>query len=487
MTVKRIVIVGGGFSGASAAVQLARKIAQPLEITIVEPGEEVGRGLPYSTGDPVFRLNAIAGAHSIDPADPAHFIEWCAAQDLRGSDPNAYAPCGQPFARRRDYGRYLAETVLEHAEMPSGTTIVHRRARVHAIEIGAEAIAVTLDDASVLAADRTILATGNPAPRVPAILAGELAGHPAVCANPLAEGMGGIAQGARVLVVGAGLTALDMVASLVERGHAGSISVMSRRGLRPRPQPPAILSPLPDPPPPPVIPLELLEGELPGYAQAEPLTARGLLCGLRAAIREAEAAGEPWQSAFDAIALPLSRIWPRLAVEEKRRLLRHARAFYDAFRFRTPPMTEAIVRTAERQGQVEYRTATLAGAKPLADGGIEVRLCLPGGECTAEHFDVLVNCTGLDQAGAAERHPLLKRLVGQGHLTPHPTGLGVTTDAECRAVASDGRSEPRLRVIGPPTAGMFGDPLGVFFISAQIHRIIPSLAEELAGITSPAS
>jgi uncharacterized NAD(P)/FAD-binding protein YdhS len=487
VSARRIVIVGGGFSGASAAVQLARNIAQPLEIAIVEPAEEVGPGLAYSTGDPVFRLNAVAGAHSIDPADPGHFNSWCDAQGLRDSDPDAYAPCGQPFARRRDYGRYLAETVREHAEMPNGTTIAHRRAQAQEIEIRAESMTVTLEDGRALAADNVILATGNPAPRVPAMLAGELAGHPAVRANPLAEGMGGIAQGARVLVVGAGLTALDMVASLIERGHTGPVSVISRRGLRPRPQPPAILSPPPDPPPPPVIPLELLNGELPGYAQTEPLTARGLLRGLRAAIRETEAAGEPWQSAFDAIALPLSRIWPRLADEEKRRLLRHARAFYDAFRFRTPPMTEAIVRAAENTGQVEYRTAALAGAAPAADGGIEVRLRLTGGEYATERFDVLVNCTGLDQAGAAERHPLLKRLVDLGHLTPHPTGLGIVTDAECRAVASDGRVEPRLRVIGPPTAGMFGDPLGVFFISAQIHRIVPSLAEELAEITLPAS
>lgn len=486
METPRIVIIGGGFSGASAAVQFARKLPGPVEITIVEPAEQVGPGLAYSTGDPVFRLNAIAGAHSIDPADPAHFIHWCEAQDLHESDPEAWAPCGQPFVRRKDYGRYLVETVRAHETMPNGSTIAHRRARVTGIEQGKDALRVALDDGGTLAAERAILATGNPAPRVPKMLAGELTGHKAIRANPLVEGVGNIPTDARVLVVGAGLTALDMVASLVAHGHKGPIEAISRRGLRPRPQPPAILSPPPDPPPPAVIPLDLLEGELPDYAMAEPPTALGLLRGLRAHIAAVEAEGEPWQAAFDAIAMPLSRIWPRLPLEEKQRVLRHLRPFYDAFRFRTPPMTEAIVHAAEEAGQVRYRKASLAGVS-LADSGIEAQLRLPGGDEVRESFDALVNCTGLDQAGALETNPLLRKLVEQGTLTPHPTGLGALTDPECRVITRDGSVDPRLRIIGPPTAGMFGDPLGVFFISAQIHRIIPVLADELAELTSPAS
>src|SRR5206468_8079227 len=43
-----IVIVGGGFTGAAAAVQLARASATPLDISIVEPRAELGRGVAYS-------------------------------------------------------------------------------------------------------------------------------------------------------------------------------------------------------------------------------------------------------------------------------------------------------------------------------------------------------------------------------------------------------------------------------------------------------
>ena len=50
-------IVGGGYSGAAAGVQLARAARNAISITIIEPRDELGRGLAYSTPDPDHRLN----------------------------------------------------------------------------------------------------------------------------------------------------------------------------------------------------------------------------------------------------------------------------------------------------------------------------------------------------------------------------------------------------------------------------------------------
>jgi len=36
-----------------------------------------------------------------------------------------------------------------------------------------------------------------------------------------------------------------------------------------------------------------------------------------------------------------------------------------------------------------------------------------------------------------------------------------------------------MRVIGPPTAGAFGDPLGAIFIAAQIRRTLPGMRATL--------
>ena len=52
-------------------------------------------------------------------------------------------------------------------------------------------------------------------------------------------------------------------------------------------------------------------------------------------------------------------------------------------------------------------------------------------------------------------------------------------DAQCRPIGRDGAPTPGLRIVGPPSAGSLGDPLGVPFIAPQIRRMIPGILAEL--------
>jgi uncharacterized NAD(P)/FAD-binding protein YdhS len=53
----RVVIVGGGATGALAALHLARFKRGGAEIVVIEPAEEIGRGMAYATDDPGHLLN----------------------------------------------------------------------------------------------------------------------------------------------------------------------------------------------------------------------------------------------------------------------------------------------------------------------------------------------------------------------------------------------------------------------------------------------
>ena len=57
MVVARVVVVGGGASGALAATQLLRGGGAGLEVTVLEPRPELGLGAAFSTRDPWHRLN----------------------------------------------------------------------------------------------------------------------------------------------------------------------------------------------------------------------------------------------------------------------------------------------------------------------------------------------------------------------------------------------------------------------------------------------
>jgi uncharacterized NAD(P)/FAD-binding protein YdhS len=102
----QVVVVGGGASGALAALHLSRRAAAssvPLTLHIVEPGQ-LGRGVAYSTGNHEHRLNVPATGMSVLPDEPGHFVHWLRANYDPGFPAGGFAP-------RAVFGRYLADTL----------------------------------------------------------------------------------------------------------------------------------------------------------------------------------------------------------------------------------------------------------------------------------------------------------------------------------------------------------------------------------------
>ncbi len=472
-----MVIVGGGFSGAAAAIQLARAAASPLAITIVEPRATLGAGLAYSADDPDHRINGTIDSHLVDPADPGALRRWCERTGLLERDPEAVAPSGSIFIRRGDFGRFVADEVRSHAQgNANGTTIRHCRDSAVGVARAGMGLRIETRSGEDLDADAVVVATGNGAPRTPPGFGAELDRHPGFVRDALrTDRIRTLPADARVLVAGSGLTALDVISTLLRQRHRGEIVVVSRHGLRPSPQRP------PNPDGSGARLMARIDGPVPAFVTAagNPPTTRGLVRVLRHRIAHALAQGDSWYVPFDDLRDVVWQVWPLLPPAEKRRFLARLRPFYDAARFRTPPQNEAMVAVAEAEGRVVYRRARLRGASELSEGGFDVSWVEPGlaGE-RSERFDAIVNCTGLDPSCGAADNPFLASLVSNGMLRRDATGIGFEVDRECRPLGRDGEPEPGLRVIGPPTAGTFGDPLGVLFITPQIRRMLPGLLRD---------
>ena len=447
-----------------------------MSITVVEPRAELGYGLAYSSRDPDHRLNGTPTVHLIDPADPQEFERWYVREKLLARDPDATAPGGSIFFRRREFGRFVSEAVHAHANgRDARSSIRHLRDRaVHASRREGSFVIAT-EGGSQLDAGLLIVATGNAPPALPPPFVGDLTRHPAIVDAPFArDRMRAIDPVARVLVVGTGLTALDAITTLVQSGHRGPIVAVSRRGLRPRPQrPPG--DPVPGTP----TLSERIDGPIPPFVRqcGSRVSGRRLLRAIRSHAREVEAAGDTWHAAFDEFRDILWQVWTRIECVEKKRILRHARAWYDVHRFRAPPQNDSIVREAERQGRVMFRAARILSAVATPGGrAIELRLAPRGSEAAqVEPFDAIINCVGLDPAAGVASNPLLRALVDEGLLTRDATGVGFAVDEACRAIGSNGEACDRIRVIGPPTAGVFGDPLGAIFIAGQIRRALSGM------------
>ena len=163
----QVLIVGGGFSGATAAVQLVRKSPRPLAITVIEPRSRVGPGLAYSSNDPDHRLNGPVLTHAIDPEDPTDLLNWAQTHGVLQADPQAFSATGKPYLRRSDFGRYLAARVQDHAHWPlTGSTLAHHQGLAVAVEQTGARCAVHLQGGATLQGDLLIVATGNPRPRL---------------------------------------------------------------------------------------------------------------------------------------------------------------------------------------------------------------------------------------------------------------------------------------------------------------------------------
>src|SRR5580692_5541035 len=103
-----VAIVGGGASGALAAIALLGSSASwryPVRIVMVDRYGRHGLGQAYSTTHPDHLLNAPADQMSAVADDPKHLIRWA---DATGVDSGG-------FLRRRDYGRYLWQTLTDAA------------------------------------------------------------------------------------------------------------------------------------------------------------------------------------------------------------------------------------------------------------------------------------------------------------------------------------------------------------------------------------
>src|SRR5580692_670232 len=150
----RIAIIGGGCSGALAALQLLRG-QRPVQIHLTEPRAIAGKGLAYSTDCIEHLLNVPARCMSILPSAPRDFLDWLGNDTGLPADPDA-------FIARAHFGRYIADR-LEAAwrDARPKRELLRHHAEVLDVTRERECAIVHLNDGTRIAADFVVLALGN--------------------------------------------------------------------------------------------------------------------------------------------------------------------------------------------------------------------------------------------------------------------------------------------------------------------------------------
>jgi len=429
-----VAIIGGGASGALLALHLRRKSGH-CRTVVIERSGQFGRGVAYSTDRPFHLLNTRAKDMSAWPEEPAHFTQWLEACRMEGSN---------DFVPRSLFGDYLAQLF---ADAVSGEALAAIKAEVAAIQLTQPAWRLDLTDGRQLHATHVVIATGHSPPS-----ADQEGWH----GNPwLDANLDGLSDEEPILLLGTGLTAVDVIASLLARDHRGKIVAVSRRGLSPRTHRPAGHG----------------EAELSGFL-AGPLSQR-----LRS-FRKLQRAGHDWQSLMHAIRPRNAEVWRSLDAVQRGQFLRHLRPWWDVHRHRMAPEMSAMIDNAVAREQLEI----LAGHAEVLDAGpasISVRL-RPRHRRQSEtrHFARVIDCRG-SECGVSERNLLVSRLARDGIVASDPLGLGLAVDNEDRAIDTSGKASNSVSVLGPPTRGHHWESTAIPDIRLRAARLAERLAAEV--------
>lgn len=456
-----VAIIGGGFSGAAVALHLTRILGweRPVRIVAFEPRARLGAGLAYDTAEPAHRINVPAFKMSLYPDEPEDFADYLVRADILAADPSACSAGGTAYPRRSVFGDYVA---AELAPCLASGAIEHRHERVRKLTRSKGRWTILAEeDGEALVADIVVLAVSHPAPSLPKALL-PLSSSPRLVADSTrADALDGIAPTDRVLIVGNGLTAADVVAALTERGHRGPIVSISRHGLRSRGHPVDAQEPF-------------------GDFVSEPVTrASELLRRIRRALQIARQQGLSWHPVIDAVRAQGQQIWKALPIVERRRIARLARAHWDVHRFRIAPQVETLLDQAVENGRLEILAASIASV--AIDGGeIRAELRQRGRDALRSIVvDAIVVTTGPAHGEILKSQPFLSGLEREGVLTLCQTGLGIACDLHARAVDANGRVQPNLFIAGPLARGTFGELMGLpqvtehaVFVARQIETLL---------------
>lgn len=219
-----IAIIGAG--AAAVALLDALDPSDIRSVTVFDPSTPPWRGRPYRPDLDSVLVNAPPEIMSIRSGDREHYARWLEGNAPAGA--HADERLGRPIPPRAVYGRYLADTAEAALARFGRTEIVD--VAVTGVSLAGRP-AVRTADGRRYTADRVVLCVGGGAPRD----GYGAAGTPGFVADPypLRRTLAGLPPHKDVAVVGAGLTAVDIVASLAARGHTGRISLVSRSGTLP--------------------------------------------------------------------------------------------------------------------------------------------------------------------------------------------------------------------------------------------------------------
>jgi uncharacterized NAD(P)/FAD-binding protein YdhS len=432
------------------AVNLTRRSTVPLRIALIDRRNAFACGVAFSTTRAEHILNVAAAGMSAFPDAPADFLRWL--RETPGEDVD-----GGAFLPRDVYARYL-ESLLEEASR--GRHLIERMTfDVVDLRDGDDgAVLIARGGAAACTARSVVLALGS----LPPVRPSNFGADARYVSDPrtfLREPSFDLAGD--TLVIGTGLTALDVVLSFQRSPSRGRIIALSRRGRFPLPHGLAAAQP-----------------RDPFAAGPLPTTARELVARVRSAALVEVRAGRDWRAVIEGVRPRTADLWHGLSSRERRRFLRHARSAWESHRHRAPATSVAVKDEMIARGKLVVLAGRLVGANGDGDA-IEIRYRSRGSGATESvRVAAVINCTGPSTDYVAAE-PLVANLAASGGVVCDGLGMGLHARRDGRLIDAAGNVHDRLRAIGWPLRGVLYETTAVRELREQASVLASDLVELL--------
>ncbi|MCS5708523.1 FAD/NAD(P)-binding protein [Candidatus Berkiella cookevillensis] len=441
-----IAIIGAGFSGSTLAIQLKKIATTAIRIALINDSSQINRGLAYSTSEQYHLLNVPAGKMSAFEDHADDFVSWLKEHEnckMGGEN------ISEQFFPRKLYGTYLESRFTE--------TLKDKHMPAHIESISAQAIQlckkenqyhITLNNAETLIADKLILAIGNPKP-INVLKNYGLEQHKNYLIDPWSfNQIKAIPTTAPIVIIGTGLTAIDILLSLQNQKHAGKIYLLSRHSLLPKVHEP--YTPLP---------AQILSDHF--------KTPKHALAYIRHKIKSENL---NWRAVVDSLRPITQNIWLQWNHDDRVKFMRHLKSFWEVHRHRIAPQVNATLQAMLSSGQAQVINAKLSA---ITQSTNNFKLSLNKKHDKASILidaGYIINSTGPNYLSLYDT-ALFQSLVQQNLITWDPLKLGFAVDNDFQLLSTSGIASKNLFAAGPLCKALLWEITAVPDIRIQIKKL----------------
>lgn len=434
---KTIAIIGGGVSGALVVLNILKQSNRETQILWFDAKNAFCKGLAYSTDEDVHLLNVRASNMSVFVDEPLHFVNWLTQQQLPFSS--------QDFVPRTIYGQYVSSTFNELKDSLATVKITCLAEEVTAINKNGDEFLVSAKQD--YQAQQVVLAFGNFLPAHPRSIHTDFQQSSRYFQNAFSsQVITQVINQESVLIVGSGLTMIDVVLSLKKHHYTGKITAISPHGYLPQAH---NENPLP---------------ASPSYINEQhTYTLLQLFSLVNQQLKFAKANQLSTHSVIDSLRPHLQRLWLGLSLEDKQQFLRHLRHKWGVARHRAASQSMQVIKELLHNKQLELIRGRVLDIRSN-ETGFDIQYSNREQESNHLQASVLINCTGPESNFEKVEIPLIKQLLQANSIRVDALKYGIEASV-------NGQIAPNLYTIGPPLKGILWESTAVPEIRVQAQQL----------------